>query len=1563
MNIVLIDKRISRYEDIVAAIDPALAVGVVFDYFEDTFDTLKARMRALGLNGTSNSVGLIQHNYRAPMFSMLASADIAPVAQVESQDPGLERWSQFRDFIGWCKTEMNTAHFDMMACALYSDTNWKYVIDTLTTQTGVTVRASTDNTGAATMGGNWFLESHTGVNLKTVYFTAAIEEYRGILYLHSYDIRENSTKGFATGGVQAWGNSTYGGIDPEITGGVVAVYSTFYAFAALKTDGSVQAWGNSTYGGLLSPGITGDVVSIYSTDGAFAALKTDGSVQVWGYSTYGGLLSPGITGGVVAVYSNAYAFAALKTDGSVVAWGDSYNGGLLSPGITGGVVSIYSTDGAFAALKTDGSVQAWGDSTYGGDSSDVSESLTSGVVAVYSNYRAFAALKSDGSVVAWGNSTYGGATPANVNSGVVSIYSTFGAFAALKSDGSVVAWGNSTNGGTDPGITGGVVSIYSTDSAFAALKADGSVVTWGNSANGGSLSPGITGGVVSIYSTYAAFAALKTDGSVVAWGNSDYGGILSIASAGSPYWWEYTYTSVASNLTSGVVAVYSNAYAFAALKTDGSVVAWGDSYNGGLLSPGITGGVVSIYSTDGAFAALKTDGSVQAWGDSTYGGLLSPGITGGVVSIYSTYTAFAALKSDATTFDLSAAYYRDIDRYDILRKKENRCRVDLTALNNNVFTLSNARDIQSFNPAIPSGNTLRIIVPDYVASSYSIAWTSRTSAADNAWFSVAYGNGLWVAVANSGTGNRVMTSPDGITWTIRTSPADNEWISVAYGNGLWVAVAYYSTTAGNRVMTSPDGITWTIRTSAADNNWFSVAYGNGLWVAVADTGDGNRVMTSPDGINWTIRTSAADNSWRSVSYGNGLWVAVSISGTGNRVMTSPDGITWTSRTSAADNQWISVAYGNGLWVAVSISGIGNRVMTSPDGINWTIRTSAADNFWNSVAYGNGLWVAVADTGDGNRVMTSPDGTTWTLETSAVNNSWSSVAYDNGLWVAVSYDGTGNRVMTYSGENIVLTSHSITSTATIPNSAGSFIVACDEGEPITISGTTYVNYGSFVYKRETDNTYTKLTSATINDTLYTLYGGDGVNSSGIGLVLAAPTPPSHWASGIDGPYALVAYGSYMYVGRRGQGVGIDRYNLSDGSLDTEYWIDGVENTFTAVRSMAIDSSDPANPYLYAAVNAMASPALVDPTNIFKISLVDASIISNDWSPSLAPVGNIAIYGAFMYAVDRSNEVSVIRKLSLVDGSVVNANFATINASGDYFHGITMNIDDAGTYMYVVHAIGKISKIAMSDGSIVDVDWINIPLEAPFTYGLDTFVIYGPSIYAMNYSNGNIVQINLASRTITDAAWASQTEWDVNNSYTYIAMTVFGSSLYVARNDTGVIDKITLPAVSNICFPASAPVQTDQGIVEIARINTAIHTIDGMCIVDITKTVTNDSFLVRIGRHALGKDYPTQDTVISRLHKLEYGGRMVAAEWLVGQVAGVARIPYSGEPLYNVILAEPRTMRVNNLICETLLPSNPTAKLYARSSRYTEYTRDIILSLLKTHRASNNREAYRKVLSSL
>lgn len=291
-------------------------------------------------------------------------------------------------------------------------------------------------------------------------------------------------------------------------------------------------------------------------------------------------------------------------------------------------------------------------------------------------------------------------------------------------------------------------------------------------------------------------------------------------------------------------------------------------------------------------------------------------------------------------------------------------------------------------------------------------WTARSAANGNNWRSVTFGNGVFVAVATTGTGNRVMTSTDGVNWISRTSAADNNWFSVTFGNGLFVAVA---TNGTNRVMTSPDGITWTARISADElAAWNSVTYGNGLYVAVASSTSSatpsNLVMTSSNGITWTIRTAPNSFFWRSVTFGNGLFVAVAGSGTGNQVMTSTDGITWTARTSAADNSWNGVTFGNGLFVAIASSGIGNRVMTSPNGINWTTRTSAADNGWNSVTYGNGLFVAVSSTGTGNRVMTSPDGITWTARTSAADNAWFSVTAGSGIFVAVASNGT-SRVMT------------------------------------------------------------------------------------------------------------------------------------------------------------------------------------------------------------------------------------------------------------------------------------------------------------------------------------------------------------------------------------------------------------------------------------------------------------------------------------------------------------------------------------------------------------------------
>ena len=85
-----------------------------------------------------------------------------------------------------------------------------------------------------------------------------------------------------------------------------------------------------------------------------------------------------------------------------------------------------------------------------------------------------------------------------------------------------------------------------------------------------------------------------------------------------------------------------------------------------------------------------------------------------------------------------------------------------------------------------------------------------------------------------------MTSPDGITWTSRSAAAANQWNAVTFGNGLFVAVSDSGT---DRVYDHPQTASLG-PPHKRSTTWQAVAYGNGVFAAVA-SGGANRVMTSP----------------------------------------------------------------------------------------------------------------------------------------------------------------------------------------------------------------------------------------------------------------------------------------------------------------------------------------------------------------------------------------------------------------------------------------------------------------------------------------------------------------------------------------------------------------------------------------------------------------------------------------------------------------------------------------------------------------------------------------------
>lgn len=322
----------------------------------------------------------------------------------------------------------------------------------------------------------------------------------------------------------------------------------------------------------------------------------------------------------------------------------------------------------------------------------------------------------------------------------------------------------------------------------------------------------------------------------------------------------------------------------------------------------------------------------------------------------------------------------------------------------------------------------------------TISWTGQAPASTQTWQSVAYGEGVFVAVADDG--NIMSSSNGGVNWTLRsTQTAGRNWSSVAYGrdangNGYFVAVARVqglSATTWKAVARSDDGATWADVAAPEQNQWYAVTYGNGTFVAVASTGT-NRVMTSTDGgASWqphqVLNAGGAANSsdWRAVAYGNGRFVAVAgNSGSEPKVMYSDNGSDWTTSsctTSPTNVSLYSVAYGAGQFIAVGNDTTG--IKTS-DGTACSV-VNFGNMFLQSITFGDGLFVATG-TGGAER-QSSNGGTSWSTVTPPSTNNWMGVTYAGGTFVAVARNTTGsaNQVMT-SGTFTAPTAPTVTTSA-------------------------------------------------------------------------------------------------------------------------------------------------------------------------------------------------------------------------------------------------------------------------------------------------------------------------------------------------------------------------------------------------------------------------------------------------------------------------------------------------------------------------------------------------------
>lgn len=230
------------------------------------------------------------------------------------------------------------------------------------------------------------------------------------------------------------------------------------------------------------------------------------------------------------------------------------------------------------------------------------------------------------------------------------------------------------------------------------------------------------------------------------------------------------------------------------------------------------------------------------------------------------------------------------------------------------------------------------------------------------WYSVAYGNGIFVVGGESGY---VTTSTDeGVTWsTPKQLVTMGSWSSVIYANGSFMMLNFHN----GKLATSTDGITWTTRDTYSLEYWRSLAYGNGIYVAVGP--NYGTIMTSTDGKTWTKRT-VGSLMWKDIAYGNGIFIAI----TEDYFVTSTDGITWENqkRIPNMSRGYDIITFGNGKFVVAE--GYRGNTQTTTDGVTWTTPdTSSGNNSWIDIAASNGKFILV---GSGGYIATSTDGITW-----------------------------------------------------------------------------------------------------------------------------------------------------------------------------------------------------------------------------------------------------------------------------------------------------------------------------------------------------------------------------------------------------------------------------------------------------------------------------------------------------------------------------------------------------------------------------------------------------------
>jgi hypothetical protein len=371
----------------------------------------------------------------------------------------------------------------------------------------------------------------------------------------------------------------------------------------------------------------------------------------------------------------------------------------------------------------------------------------------------------------------------------------------------------------------------------------------------------------------------------------------------------------------------------------------------------------------------------------------------------------------------------------------------------------------------------------FYSTTNGITWNASSAmniASQNHVYSIAFGNGIFVAGCFYSSSFNLGYSTDGIIWTgISGSnsvfPGGSKIVGLATnGSNQWLAIPY-NVSSGNNLAYSTNGTLWTgmgIKTAFYPNTAYDQGfkYTNGAFYYTNNNSTKKTVYMSNDfGVTW-MTFYASSVALSDIVYGQvsgivittttitaGNWSSVSLSSSTNNAIASANGSGYTglyASTSGGQN-WSATSITSGQWASVSLSSASTIAIAVASGAGYAgiyYSTNSGQN-WILSSMSVGIWAASAISSAGQYaigagslgIYTSTSFGQFWSPTTLTSTSWSSVAlsatgqYAYACTTAVSNISTVYSSATF-GQSWSVVTKNTTSTQIATNRAGSIVAA-------------------------------------------------------------------------------------------------------------------------------------------------------------------------------------------------------------------------------------------------------------------------------------------------------------------------------------------------------------------------------------------------------------------------------------------------------------------------------------------------------------------------------------------